>query len=114
EVPVPVLYLRRDEKLGRRPSPEKCRKVNSAMSSNAPETAAHRLADIRQRIERAAARVDGKRSADLVAVSKTFDSEAITPLIEAGQRHFGENRVQGAQGKWPPLKAAHLDIVLHL
>lgn len=84
------------------------------MSSNAPETAAHRLADIRQRIERAAARVEEERSIDLVAVSKTFDPEAIAPLIAAGQRHFGENRVQEAQGKWPPLKAAHPDLVLHL
>ena len=43
----------------------------------------------------------------LVAVSKTFAAEAIAPLIEAGQRVFGENRVQEAKAKWPPLLAAH-------
>lgn len=50
----------------------------------------------------------------LVAVSKTFDAEAIRPVIEAGQRVFGENRVQEAQGKWPALKAEFPDIELHL
>ncbi|WMT92282.1 YggS family pyridoxal phosphate-dependent enzyme [Pelagibacterium sp. H642] len=84
------------------------------MSQNAPETAALRLADIRKRIDRAAARIPGSRPAELVAVSKTFDAAAIAPLIDAGQRHFGENRVQEAQGKWPALKAAHPDLVLHL
>lgn len=84
------------------------------MSSNAPETAAQRLDAIRQRIARAAARVDGATAAQLVAVSKTFGPEAIEPLIEAGQRHFGENRVQEAQAKFPALKAAHPDLVLHL
>jgi pyridoxal phosphate enzyme (YggS family) len=44
----------------------------------------------------------------------THPAEAITPLIEAGQRSFGENRVQEAQGKWPALKAATPDIRLHL
>jgi hypothetical protein len=50
----------------------------------------------------------------LVAVSKTFDADAIRPLIAAGQRHFGENRVQEAQGKWPALLAETPDVVLHL
>jgi pyridoxal phosphate enzyme (YggS family) len=50
----------------------------------------------------------------LVAVSKTFDGDAITPVIAAGQRVFGENRVQEAQGKWPDLKAEFPDIELHL
>ncbi|HWJ88166.1 MAG TPA: YggS family pyridoxal phosphate-dependent enzyme [Pelagibacterium sp.] len=84
------------------------------MSSNAPETAAQRLDAIKQRIARAAARVDGATEAQLIAVSKTFGPEAIEPLIAAGQRHFGENRVQEAQAKWPALKAAHPDLVLHL
>ena len=39
----------------------------------------------------------------LVAVSKTFGAEAIEPVIAAGQRVFGENRVQEAKAKWPPL-----------
>ncbi|MFA6157352.1 YggS family pyridoxal phosphate-dependent enzyme [Mesorhizobium sp.] len=50
----------------------------------------------------------------LVAVSKTFDAADIQPVIEAGQRIFGENRVQEAQGKWPGLKQAFPDIELHL
>jgi len=50
----------------------------------------------------------------LVAVSKTFEAEAIRPVLEAGQRVFGENRVQEAQGKWPALKQEFPDIELHL
>ncbi|UVK42365.1 YggS family pyridoxal phosphate-dependent enzyme [Mesorhizobium sp. AR07] len=50
----------------------------------------------------------------LVAVSKTFDAADIGPVIEAGQRVFGENRVQEAQGKWPALKEDFADIELHL
>ncbi|MEZ5812270.1 MAG: YggS family pyridoxal phosphate-dependent enzyme [Rhizobiaceae bacterium] len=50
----------------------------------------------------------------LVAVSKTFGAEDIVPVIEAGQRVFGENRVQEAQAKWPALKARYDDIELHL
>ena len=50
----------------------------------------------------------------LIAVSKTFDSEAIAPVIAAGQRVFGENRVQEAKAKWPPLLEKHADIELHL
>lgn len=50
----------------------------------------------------------------LVAVSKTFDAEHIRPTIHCGQRVFGENRVQEAQGKWPELKAETPDIELHL
>lgn len=50
----------------------------------------------------------------LVAVSKTHDADKIRPVIEAGQRIFGENRVQEAQGKWPELKSQTPDIELHL
>jgi pyridoxal phosphate enzyme (YggS family) len=62
--------------------------------------------------ERAAKRGNG--AVTLVAVSKTFDAAFIHPVIEAGQRVFGENRVQEAQGKWPALKAEFSDIELHL
>ena len=58
-----------------------------------------------------------RREADavsLIAISKTHGPEAITPLIEAGQRVFGENRVQEAQGKWPALKEAYPDVELHM
>lgn len=50
----------------------------------------------------------------LVAVSKTRSADEIAPLIAAGQRHFGENRVQEAQAKWPALREAHPDVQLHL
>ena len=53
-------------------------------------------------------------SVTLVAVSKTFPAEAIEPVIAAGQRVFGENRVQEAKAKWPPLTASHPGIELHL
>ena len=53
-------------------------------------------------------------SVTLIAVSKTFGSDAIEPVIVAGQRVFGENRVQEAKAKWPPLMAEHADISLHL
>lgn len=50
----------------------------------------------------------------LIAVSKTFDGPEIIPVIEAGQRVFGENRVQEAKGKWPALKMRWPDVELHL
>jgi len=50
----------------------------------------------------------------LVAVSKTRTAEEIAPLIAAGQRVYGENRVQEAEGKWPALRDANPDIALHL
>jgi len=50
----------------------------------------------------------------LIAVSKTFGAEAIEPVIAAGQRVFGENRVQEAKAKWPPLMERHEDLSLHL
>ena len=53
-------------------------------------------------------------AADLCAVSKTFPADAIEPVIALGQKIFGENRVQEAEGKWPDLKAGHADIELHL
>lgn len=53
-------------------------------------------------------------STQLVAVSKTFEADAIRPVIEAGQLVFGENRVQEAQSKWPDLKDAFPDVELHL
>ncbi|MCO5080765.1 MAG: YggS family pyridoxal phosphate-dependent enzyme [Rhizobiaceae bacterium] len=74
-----------------------------------------RLNEVRANIEkaeRAAKRAAG--GVTLVAVSKTFDAGDIRPVIEAGQRIFGENRVQEAMGKWPALKADFADLELHL
>jgi pyridoxal phosphate enzyme (YggS family) len=83
--------------------------------SQAIAAARARLADIADRIDRAA-RVAGREGGDvtLIAISKTQDAEAIEPLIAAGQRCFGENRVQEAQAKWPALKAVHPGIALHM
>jgi pyridoxal phosphate enzyme (YggS family) len=73
------------------------------------------LAKVRAEIARACA--DARRdpaSVTLVAISKTFGAEAIEPVIAAGQRVFGENRVQEAKAKWPALTARHGGIELHL
>lgn len=77
--------------------------------------AAERLADIQQRIA-AAAKGQGRDpgSVTLIAVSKTFEADAIRPVIAAGQRHFGENRVQEAQAKWPALREENSGLILHL
>jgi len=76
---------------------------------------AARLAAVREKLARAAALAGREAQAiELIAISKTHPVEAIEPLIRAGQRSFGENRVQEAQDKWPALKAAHPDIRLHL
>ena len=73
------------------------------------------LAEVRHEIERAC-RDAGRdpASVTLVAISKTFDAEAIEPVISAGQRVFGENRVQEAKAKWAPLMARHRELELHL
>jgi pyridoxal phosphate enzyme (YggS family) len=77
--------------------------------------AADRLSDVRAKIADAATRAQ-RRGDDicLIAVSKTHDAAAIRPLIAAGQRHFGENRVQEAATKWPELRAETPDVKLHL
>jgi PLP dependent protein len=77
-------------------------------------TAAETLADIRARIEKAAKLAGRKPDVTLVAVSKTFDADEIRPLLEAGQRVFGENRVQEAAAKWPALRDAFPGVELHL
>jgi hypothetical protein len=76
---------------------------------------AARLTEVRSRIAVAAelARRDSSE-VTLVAVSKTHPAERIAPLILAGQRVFGENRVQEAAEKWPALREAHAGIALHL
>ncbi|MGB6087402.1 YggS family pyridoxal phosphate-dependent enzyme [Parvibaculum sp.] len=84
-------------------------------NTSSEATAAARLDAIKTRMAEAA-RNAGRAPEDvtLVAVSKTFDEAAIRPLIAAGQRVFGENRVQESAHKWPALRAQHADIELHL
>jgi pyridoxal phosphate enzyme (YggS family) len=78
-------------------------------------TAAARLAEVRSHIARVCkpARREPE-DVTLIAVSKTHAADAIQPLIDAGQRVFGENRVQEAEAKWPALREAYPDIELHL
>ncbi len=73
------------------------------------------LAATKQRVVEAARGI-GRDPADvtLIAVSKTFGAEDIRPVLAAGQRHFGENRVQEALGKWPELREGYSDLTLHL
>ena len=82
-----------------------------AVTSHSP----HALAAVEQEIARAC-RDAGRdpASVTLIAVSKTFDAGAIGPVIESGQRVFGENRVQEAKGKWPALMQAYPGVKLHL
>ena len=74
-----------------------------------------RIAAVRAEIARAC-RDAGRdpASVTLVAISKTFAADAIEPVIAAGQHVFGENRVQEAKAKWPPLTARHNGLELHL
>lgn len=81
------------------------------MSKNAVEN----LACVREQIEKAVREARrAPSSVTLVAISKTFDTDAIRPVLAGGQRVFGENRVQEAKAKWPELRAAYQDIELHL
>lgn len=79
------------------------------------EMAVTPLAEVRGRIDKACgiARRD-PGGVTLIAVSKTQPASAIAPLLTLGQRHFGENRVQEAQEKWPALREAHPAAQLHL
>jgi PLP dependent protein len=73
------------------------------------------LAAVEQDIARACRQAGRERaSVTLIAVSKTFQADAILPVIASGQCVFGENRVQEAKAKWPALIAAHQGIALHL
>jgi hypothetical protein len=73
------------------------------------------LAAVEQEIARACKEARRERAAvTLIAVSKTFDADAILPVISVGQRTFGENRVQEAKGKWPTLMQSHPGLQLHL
>jgi pyridoxal phosphate enzyme (YggS family) len=84
-------------------------------STSTDSPAARNLADILARIEAARkAALAPAPSTTLLAVSKTFGAEQIRPVLAAGQRVFGENRVQEAKGKWPPLKTEWPDSELHL
>jgi pyridoxal phosphate enzyme (YggS family) len=79
------------------------------------DDASARIETVRTRIARAAG-IAGREpdSVQLIAISKTHGADAIRPLIAAGQRIFGENRVQEAAAKWPALREETPGIALHL
>lgn len=81
------------------------------MTDSAPDRLANIRADLRKSTHEAT-----RNSTDvtLIAVSKTFATDAIIPVLDAGQRVFGENRVQEAGGKWPELRNNYPDVELHL
>jgi pyridoxal phosphate enzyme (YggS family) len=85
------------------------------MTENEAATPQDRLGTVRARLADACR--EAQRDAagvTLVAVSKTHPAEAILPVLAAGQRVFGENRVQEAKAKWPALRERHPDLALHL
>ncbi len=88
------------------------------VSENAPQLTEHLpdgLAAVEAAIAQACREARRERtSVILVAVSKTFDAGAIEPIIKAGQRVFGENRVQEAKAKWPGLMSSYSGLSLHL
>ena len=85
---------------------------SSAAITEAPTTA---LDAVEREIAAACATARRERaSVTLIAVSKTFAADAIVPIIAAGQRVFGENRVQEAKAKWPGLMSAYPGLTLHL
>jgi hypothetical protein len=83
--------------------------------TNSSHDAGVALAQVQAEIARAC-REAGRDPAGviLIAVSKTFGAEAIEPAIAAGQKVFGENRVQEAKAKWPALQAQHPGLALHM
>lgn len=85
------------------------------MSTAAPHSTAARLADVQDTIA-GAARAAGRDPAEvtLVAVSKFHEADRIAPVLAAGHRIFGENRVQEAEDKWPALREQYPDVELHL
>lgn len=85
------------------------------MPANTAATVAANYATVKEMMAKAAKKADRAAAAvTLVAVSKTHGADAILPLLAAGHRVFGENRVQEAMAKWPALKERFSDIELHL
>jgi pyridoxal phosphate enzyme (YggS family) len=90
-----------------------------AASGQRPDERKHLMTTAYAEVERQVAQAcrEARRERDevtLIAVSKTFEAPAIRPVLAAGQRHFGENRVQEAKGKWPELQAETPGTTLHL
>lgn len=105
------------------PEPGQCSQIEAGValghlpsySGAMNEDAKSRLIKVHDKIARAA-KLAGRRPDEvtLIAISKTHEAAAIRPMLSAGQRLFGENRVQEAQSKWPELIDEYPDIELHL
>ena len=90
--------------------------MKKAIAAPAPQpegSSADRLRQILA-VSESEAKLGGHPAPRLIAITKTFEAEAIRPLLQAGQRRFGENRVQEAAAKWPALMAEWPDVELHL
>lgn len=89
--------------------------TDQSTSEGGPANAAARLRYVRGQMAKACAHVErAPAGVQLVAVSKTFAAAEIEPVLAAGQRAFGENRVQEANAKWPALRERFPDTELHL
>ena len=102
---------------GRRGHQQKAmsRHMQHSENSESAEPVLARYRQVSAEIDKAAGQAGRKGgSVTLVAVTKTFDGDAIVPVLEGGHRVFGENRVQEAMGKWPALRERFPDIELHL
>ncbi len=89
--------------------------ANENPAPSASANAVERLAFVRGEIRKAALGNNRQpEEVSLIAVSKTFPADAIVPVLDAGQRVFGENRVQEAKAKWPGLRERYTDVELHL
>lgn len=84
------------------------------LASDAAFDPAGKLAEAKARLKAALTEAGRDTPVDIVAVTKTQTPDRILPLLEAGCRRFGENRVQEAAAKWPPLKMRYPDVTLHL
>jgi PLP dependent protein len=95
---------------------EALRLVTPLQSTLSPvEALVEALAEVKAAVARACRDAGRDPTAvTLIAVSKTFGPDDVVPVIGAGQRAFGENRVQEAKAKWPPLRRAHPDLELHM
>ena len=89
--------------------------MTASAASGGTSSIEERLAHVHSRIEATAQSVKRQNNAiELIAVSKTFDAPSIRPLLAAGHKHYGENRVQEALGKWPALREGFPGVRLHL
>jgi len=107
------------QELGKiRPTTVDLRSAGDMTTENTHDVTSHSpnaLASVEAEIARACKDARRERSSvTLIAVSKTFAADAIVPVIESGQRVFGENRVQEAKAKWPALISAYPGLALHL